>query len=535
MSARSIEAARAFVRVAWEDNAVKKGISNAIGMMKGFAVSAAKIAGGMAVYDLAANAMSKTVAAVQEFASSGAAIDDVSKRTGASAEALSQLKYAAEQSGASLSDIEKGMRKLGDVSTSAANGSKAAQQSLRAVGLSAKDLEDMSPEQKLLAVAEGLKSIEDPGQRASVAMDILGKSGASLLPMMEDGAAGIQKMMQEADTLGLTLSGDQAAAAADYDDAMAKMSATIATVGKYVATLVLPYMTQLLNVITQAIPYVIQFGRDLGAAIINGASAAWKAIKELAAGFQPLIDTVKETFLALTGALMSGEYSAAAKVLWTSLKAAWMTGVDALSHEWMLWKKAFLDTFNSAIHYVQKEWMALQNMLANASLSIMAYFDSSINLDEASATLEEDYNRRIQAADEAAKRNQQASDAQFEADVTKVNQDLEQARQEWKDAVTQANNVAEKKANEPTAAAAADDKFTQLIESLQSGDIATRINDTVKGASSSAVTDVRTVSGASQLASVLNRNGEVSKQMLAALRQIVGNTKELGIGEVVSI
>ena len=134
-------------------------------------------------------------------------------RSGASTEALSQLRYAAEQSGSNLEAVEKGMRKLGDVTTQAAGGSKSAAAALESVGLSASQLMSMSVEDRFLAVAEGISKIEDPATQASVAMDLLGKSGADLVPMMADGAKGIADLMAEADKLGMTITGPQAEAA----------------------------------------------------------------------------------------------------------------------------------------------------------------------------------------------------------------------------------------------------------------------------------------------------------------------------------
>lgn len=519
MSAKSIEAARAFVRVAWEDSAIRAGIAKAWGMVKGFASSVASISVG----SLLADGIRAATAAVFDFVAAGAKIDDIANRTGASAEGLSQLAFAADQSGASIEDVEKGMRRLADVETEAARGGSAAAKSLSRVGLTAKDLEGLSPEQKFLAISEGLSQIEDPAERSSLAMDLLGKSGANLLPMMEDGAAGIQALMTEADSLGMTLSGDQAKAAADFDDAWQKATGTLGTVGKVIGATVLPYLTSFLNVLLSALPVVMQFGRDLGNAIVSGASRAWQALQQLLTGFAPLVDTVKETFSALGAALMSGEYSAAAKVLWTGLKAAWLTGINALQREWILWKKAFLDVFNSAMATVQKAWHKTQNMLSKGVIEVMAVFDSSIDTNAVNAELDSMLQQQLAAVESQTNADQQARDQQFEQDVLAVNTDLAQARDEWRAAVAAANQVAEKKANEPGAAQITDDKFTKLIDELKTGDIATRINDSVK-ASNNQIGDVRTVAGASQLTQLINRTGRLEQQMVNFLGQIAKNT-----------
>ena len=519
MSAKSIEAARAFVRVAWEDSAIRRGIARAAGMLKTFAAGVSQISFG----SLLADGIRAATSAVFDFVDAGAKIDDIANRTGATAESLSQLKYAAEQSGTSIEDIEKGMRMLADVQTEAARGGSAAAKSLARVGLSAKDLEGLSPDQKLLAVAEALKNVEDPAERSSLAMDLLGKSGANLLPLMEDGAAGIQALMTEANALGMTLSGDQAKAAADFDDAWAKLKGTFGAVGKILGSVVMPYLTTFINIVLQAIPYISKFYQVVGTMWVRAFEAAWNAIQPLIQTFKPLGEAIMETFSALGNALMSGEYAAAAKVLWTSLKAAWLTGIDGLNREWILWKKAFLDVFNSAMAAVQKAWHKTQNFLSKGVIEVMAVFDSSINVDQVNAELDSMLQQQLKSVESQTNADQKARDQQFEQDVLAVNTDLAQARDEWRAAVNAANQVAKKKANEPGAAQITDDKFTKLIDELKTGDIATRINDSVK-ASNNQIGDVRTLSGASQLTQLINRTGRLEQQMVTFLGQIAKNT-----------
>jgi hypothetical protein len=58
----------------------------------------------------------------------------------------------------------------------------------------------MSVEDRFLAVAEGQSEIEDPAaQSFGRSSDLLGKSGADLVPMMADGARGIADLTAEAD------------------------------------------------------------------------------------------------------------------------------------------------------------------------------------------------------------------------------------------------------------------------------------------------------------------------------------------------
>ncbi len=520
---RAIEAAKAFVKIYAEDSSLRRALTSVkaslaatVGFAKaaGAAMSKAMLATGIGAIVAGVGA---AVAAVQQFTDMGAGIDDVAKRTGASAEGLSQLKYAAEQSGAGLEDVEKGMRKLGDVTTSAANGGKSAQKALDAVGLSAETLAGMSVEDQMLAVAEGISRIQDPGAKAAAAMDLLGKSGASLLPMMEDGAAGIQAMMQEADQLGLTVTGPQAEAAAAMDDAWAKLSSTFTITSKVIGSALVPVLTKAMNFAAAMVPVVMQLASALGQMLVTAAENAYAAMGSMLSGFAPVMAAAQETFGAIIDALTSGDVALAAKVFWLAIKAAWLQGTAAISQEWLIWKQAFLQTFSSAMAGLKTAWANTQNWLSSGIVDLMAMIDDSINADAVKAELDVMLKQQTSAIESQAKADQKAASAAFEADFSKVTADLEAAKAEWAAAVGQAKTNAEKAANAPTAADAATGKFTELIKELKAGDIATRVEAAVTGGTSE---NLRSVSGAGQLTGIINQQGALGAQQVQILRQI---------------
>lgn len=532
MGAKSIEAAKAFVRIIGEDSLLTKAIARVKKTMGGLA-STAKAAGAAISKAMLAtgigaivSGVSAAAAAVMQFSSMGAGIDDVAKRTGASAEGLSQLKYAAEQSGATLEDVEKGMRKLGDVTTQAANGSKSAQEALAKVGVTAEQLSTMSPEDRLLAIVQGLSQITDPAERASVAMDVLGKSGASLLPMMEDGAAGVAAMMAEADALGLTLSGPQAEAAAAFDDAFAKLSATFSTFSKVVGSALAPVLADVMNFISGAIPVAMQLANVIGGVMVSAAQRGWQALSLMLEGFAPIIQAAKDTFGGITDALTSGDMSLAARVMWASLKAAWLEGTSGLNREWLAWKAGFVQVFADAMAALKLAWAATQNWLSNGIIELMGMIDSSINVEAVQAEL--DVMLQQQTADIArqAEADKATAEASYAQQIGQAEADLKAARDEWGAALEAAKLKAQQQGNAPTAGEVATDKFTELIQSLKAGDIATRVDSAVS--QSTVSQDLRTVGGAGQLTGIINQTGNISKQQLQVLQRIQQtNAKQL--------
>lgn len=86
--------------------------------------------------------------ALKTFSDYGGMLDDISKRTGISVEALSELGYAARRSGTNLEAIEKSARKMQQTIADAANGSSSAAETLRMLGLQVEQLQQLSPEQQ---------------------------------------------------------------------------------------------------------------------------------------------------------------------------------------------------------------------------------------------------------------------------------------------------------------------------------------------------------------------------------------------------
>lgn len=567
-SSRAIEAAKAFVRIYADDSLLRRTLQGAVGQMQSFAAKVGKIGGGLA--GISAAGLAPLTAAVFKFAASGSEIDDAAQRTGASAEALSQLKYAAEQSGTSLQTVEKGMRKLSQTVTSSADGSKEAAKSLAVIGLSAKKLKGLTPDQQFLAVAQALSQVTDPGKRAARAMEILGKSGAELLPLMNDGADGIKTLMQQADSLGLTITGDQAKAAAEFDDLWHSITTTVMAAAVQIGAALAPTISDLMKRVVPLVGTIVNWIRQnsglvlgiaagiaavgvlgvalttiagiitatatvlgailspmglfiaaaigIGIAVVQAMGGASEAISYLQNAFPGLSSAAGETFKAIKDALNAGEYQLAAQILWASLKVAWLTGVDGLNREWLIWKKAFQDTFAAAVDSVWRMWRGLQNKLSEGFLHVMAFFDSSINAEDAVATLNEAYAEEIKQNERRAQAEQDERDRQFETNIGQANNELEQARAAWKAAVDKAATIAEDRANDPNAATVADDKFTDLINQLRAGDIATRVDAAAKG--QSGAQDVRSVAGQSQLLPFLNRGGTIDKQQLDRLNDI---------------
>jgi hypothetical protein len=154
-------------------------------------------------------------------------IHKLTLRIGASAEALSQYRHAADLSGISFEEFASGLEKMSRNVSEAMQGTGTAQDALKELGIEVIELSQLKPEGMFEVLADAIAKVESPTERTRIAMDIFGRSGGALLQMMEGGAAGLQSMRQEADALGMTLDKNMVTKVAEANDAITKVTSRI--------------------------------------------------------------------------------------------------------------------------------------------------------------------------------------------------------------------------------------------------------------------------------------------------------------------
>jgi hypothetical protein len=180
--ARSIRAGAAYVELFVNDSKLARGLQSANKKLKAFGDA---ISGWGKKLAAAGSAITAPLIAFAKASASGSKeLLNMSQRTGISVEALSELGYAAQISGSDMETLELGIRKMQKTLAAAALGSKAATDALAQLGLTVDDLRGLSPDQQFKLIADKLASIQSPAIRAALAMQIFGRNGTSLLPML---------------------------------------------------------------------------------------------------------------------------------------------------------------------------------------------------------------------------------------------------------------------------------------------------------------------------------------------------------------
>jgi len=180
-------------------------------------------------------------------------IDELAKaalRAGLSVEALSQLQYAAELSDVSLSDLQGSMQRVSRAMVEDASVFEAA-------GIAVRDAAgEMRPVMDVFEdIADRLAAMPEGAERTALAIDLMGRSGANLIPLMAGGSAAIREMRDEADRLGLTISAETAASAQLFNDNVTRLTRTLTGFARQITAELLPVIEGMSEYLVAASSY----------------------------------------------------------------------------------------------------------------------------------------------------------------------------------------------------------------------------------------------------------------------------------------
>lgn len=179
----SVRAGQAYIEITGEDKTLRAALDRAQSRMRSF--GAVVRAAGLGLMATGAAITAPLIAAAKASAESGAAMYDMSKRTGISAENLSTLGFAANATGASVEGLEAGIKRMQKTIAGVEDVVEGTTGSLAHLGLAAADVVGLSPDQQFRKIAAAIAEIQDPTARAAAAMKVFGRQGTDLLPMIQ--------------------------------------------------------------------------------------------------------------------------------------------------------------------------------------------------------------------------------------------------------------------------------------------------------------------------------------------------------------
>lgn len=232
-----------------------------------------------------------------------------------SAKEFSALSAAAKLSNVEVGSLSSGMKFL---SNAMAEGATApVGEALEALGIAARDATgNLRPTvDVLMDVSDQFTKSTNDANKTKAAIDLFGKAGLDMVPMLNQGSAAIKQMMVDAEALGLTITDDMAASADAVNDNFQLMGGILqGTVNKAVSAM-LPTFEALSG-------QLIGFAKDgqLSTRIAEGLAAALKLVVTVGIGLVAAFDVVGSALGAVFAAIVqaaNGDF----KKAWETLKA----------------------------------------------------------------------------------------------------------------------------------------------------------------------------------------------------------------------
>lgn len=187
-------------------------------------------------------------------------LNDLSQKTGTSVEMLAGMKLAADQSGTSMEAIAKSAQKL---STNMADKPEL----FKRFGVTAKDTTGA-----LVQLADMFAAMPDGVEKAALAQQLFGKSGAEMIPLLNQGSEALRGLIAEGQRLN-PVTTEMAKQADQFNDDLAKLSMQFSGLGIAITKDALRPMTQITASMTDA-------AREGGLldAVLVGLAQTWNAL-----------------------------------------------------------------------------------------------------------------------------------------------------------------------------------------------------------------------------------------------------------------
>jgi len=312
---------------------LRKQMDSAVGMVQGASAQmqkAAELAGkalGLIGVGLSVGAFTGFI---RNAINAADALDEMSGRVGVSAKELSGLQLAYRQAGMGNDAMASSIAKLSQEMSQGNVG-------LRALGVNAKDAAGnlKTPTAVLLELSDKFAKLQDGAGKTALAMEIFGKSGAEMVPLLNSGSEGIREMIEMSERLGLVIEDKAAAQAGQFNDTLELLGLGLQGVGTRIAAQLLPTLNNLTGSFLES---MTQGDRLRGVA--DFLASAMKGLYTVGVGVVEMFNTLGKAAgggIAAIMAVLQGDFSGAKRILdeaKTDILDGWASTAKAVSKAW---------------------------------------------------------------------------------------------------------------------------------------------------------------------------------------------------------
>lgn len=213
----------------------------------------------------------KIIEFVASMAEAGEQTERMAAILGESTKSVQELSFIAEITGGSTDQLALSMERLQVNLQKALTGTGPTAAALNALGLSAKELIALPIAEQMNRIADAVSKFADGGNKTAIVMELLGRGGAQMIPVLDKGREGLDELRQAADESGAVMSEKTVKAFSSLEHGLVTMKNAAKGLG---GTLV----GELAGGLTSASNAITQMMADMNATISGG--ALWERAME---------------------------------------------------------------------------------------------------------------------------------------------------------------------------------------------------------------------------------------------------------------
>lgn len=219
-------------------------------------------------------------------------LGDLANSIGVTVENLSALGLVAQQSGGDAQQMADGYRMLGKQIGEALGGSESAMAAFEKLGITIADASGKARplEAVMMDVADAIKSLPPGAERTAAAMELLGRSGTSLIPTLAQGSAALQEQMKQMAAYGAVTTAESVKSADAWNDAMGEIGIAWEGVKNQ---LMAPVVSSLLPYIETAVQFVRDNAGQIQSAIGATVEFVGSAFNAMSSVLMPVVGWVQ--------------------------------------------------------------------------------------------------------------------------------------------------------------------------------------------------------------------------------------------------
>lgn len=252
----------------------------------------------------------KIVDGAKQVAAYGDNVDKMSQKIGISSDAYQKWDYVMQRAGGNVDQLKMGMKTL---SQQAEKNSDAFQK----LGISQEEVQSLNQEELFARTIKGLSDMEAGTERTALASQLLGRAGADMGPLLNQGSAAIEEQMEIAEKYGMIMPESTVKASAAFEDSMTTMQMTAQGLKNRLLGEFLPAMTQVtdgmaklftgdMSGIDDVVAGIEGFIGKIGEMAPKVFEAGGKLVMELVKGLIKRLPDLVKTAGQLIGKLLEG-------------------------------------------------------------------------------------------------------------------------------------------------------------------------------------------------------------------------------------